>query len=144
MSDARTRQIAERLSTLPETTDSREAHHLRRAEDRFREEHHDAHAKVIKAGVEVWMERVSSTVVASRKRRPLRAYSKRTNDGVLRRMRIRIIKHLPAPMMDGFDVRAFHPHEAYDVDARVGNYLIVAGYAVRAENEPPEQPKPSG
>jgi hypothetical protein len=44
-------------------------------------------------------------------------------------MLIRIIKALPAPLMDGFDVSGFHDGRVYDVDTRLGRYLIVAGYA---------------
>jgi len=32
--------------------------------------------------------------------------------------------------MDGFDVRGLDLGQAYDVDARLGKYLVVAGYAV--------------
>lgn len=50
-------------------------------------------------------------------------------------MRIRIVRRLPAPLMDGFDVRGFSAGEEYDVEPRLGNYLIVAGYAVAHEDE---------
>ena len=55
-------------------------------------------------------------------------------------MRIRIVKHLPAPLMDGFDVRGFDVGGVYDVDARTGHYLIIAGYAVAVARD---DPKPS-
>jgi hypothetical protein len=42
---------------------------------------------------------------------------------------IRIIKRLPAPMMDGFDVRGFHIDRDYEVEHPVGRYLVIAGYA---------------
>jgi hypothetical protein len=42
----------------------------------------------------------------------------------------------PAPVMDGFDVSGYRPGVTYVVDARVGDYLILAGYA-RAEPYPP-------
>lgn len=42
----------------------------------------------------------------------------------------------PAPVMDGFDVSRYRPGATYVVDARVGEYLIVAGYAH-------EEPDPS-
>jgi hypothetical protein len=38
--------------------------------------------------------------------------------------------------MDGFDVSSYRPGVTYIVDARVGDYLILAGYA-RAEPYPP-------
>jgi len=44
------------------------------------------------------------------------------------RVLIRIIKPLPAPKMDGFDVRGLSVHHIYNVDSRLGRYLIVAGY----------------
>jgi hypothetical protein len=42
---------------------------------------------------------------------------------------IRIIKRLPAPMMDGFDVRGFQVDRDYEVEHPVGRYLVIAGYA---------------
>jgi hypothetical protein len=45
------------------------------------------------------------------------------------RVLIRIVKSLPAPLMDGFDVRGFHVEQMYDVESRLGRYLIVSGYA---------------
>jgi hypothetical protein len=44
-------------------------------------------------------------------------------------MRIRIVKLPPAPMMDGYAVADFELGRVYEVDTRVGWYLIVAGYA---------------
>jgi hypothetical protein len=44
-------------------------------------------------------------------------------------MLIRIVKALPAPKMDGFDVSQFRVERVYDVEPRLGRYLIVAGYA---------------
>jgi hypothetical protein len=49
-------------------------------------------------------------------------------------MQIRVIKTPPAPLMDGFDVRDIHAGYICDVDARTANYLVIAGYAVPAEN----------
>ena len=46
-------------------------------------------------------------------------------------MRIRIIKRLPAPVMDGFNVRDLRVKHVYELDDRVGEYLITAGYAAR-------------
>jgi hypothetical protein len=37
--------------------------------------------------------------------------------------------------MDGFDVRGFQPGRVYDVDARTAQYLIIAGYAVAADDD---------
>lgn len=56
---------------------------------------------------------------------------------VRRRIRVRIVKNIPAPLMDGFAVGGFRVDCTYDVDARTGNYLIVAGYARRVESEAP-------
>jgi hypothetical protein len=53
-------------------------------------------------------------------------------------MQIRIIKPLPAPLMDGFDVRDLHVEHVYNVGSRTGNYLIVAGYALRIEADDKE------
>jgi hypothetical protein len=47
------------------------------------------------------------------------------------RMRIRIIKSPPAPLMDGFDVRNMVAEQNRDVDSRTATYLVIAGYAVR-------------
>ena len=44
-------------------------------------------------------------------------------------MLIRITRALPAPLMDGFDVSRFRVQQVYDVEARLGRYLIVAEYA---------------
>ena len=49
-------------------------------------------------------------------------------------MLIRIVRALPAPVMDGFDVREFQASRLYEVDNRTGNYLIIAGYAERVED----------
>jgi hypothetical protein len=49
-------------------------------------------------------------------------------------MRVRILKRLPAPKIDGFDVRGRLPDCVYEVDARTGRYLIIAGYAAAVEN----------
>jgi hypothetical protein len=45
------------------------------------------------------------------------------------RVLIRIVKSLPAPLMDGFDVRGFHVEQVYDVESMLGRYLVLAGYA---------------
>jgi hypothetical protein len=45
------------------------------------------------------------------------------------RMLIRIVKTLPAPMMDGFDVSRFRVGQVYDAEPRLGRHLIGAGYA---------------
>jgi hypothetical protein len=42
---------------------------------------------------------------------------------------IRLTKALPAPLMDGFDVRGFWVDQIYDVGNPLGRYLIIAGYA---------------
>ena len=51
-------------------------------------------------------------------------------------VRVRMTRPPPAPVMDGFDVSSYRPGATYLVDARVGDYLILAGYA-RAEPYPP-------
>jgi hypothetical protein len=56
----------------------------------------------------------------------------RTRDTI----RVRMTRPPPAPVMDGFDVSSYRPGVTYIVDARVGDYLILAGYA-RAEPYPP-------
>lgn len=56
-------------------------------------------------------------------------------------MLIRIIKPLPAPLMDGFDVRAFRISGVYNVDGRIAHYLVVAGYAERLD-EAATEPDP--
>jgi hypothetical protein len=50
-------------------------------------------------------------------------------------MQIRIVKNPPAPRMDGWDVSAFCVGQECEVESRIGNYLIVAGYAVRVERD---------
>jgi hypothetical protein len=50
-------------------------------------------------------------------------------------MLIRIIRSLPAPLMDGFDVRGFRVEGIYDVDIRLGRYLIVAEYAEPSDDK---------
>ena len=53
---------------------------------------------------------------------------------------IRLIKRLPAPMMDGFDVRRFETvNRIYTVDTRLGRYLIVAGYALQVDETAPDK-----
>jgi hypothetical protein len=42
---------------------------------------------------------------------------------------IHILKRLPAPLMDGFDVRGFHAGQIYHVERRLGQYMVLAGYA---------------
>jgi hypothetical protein len=54
---------------------------------------------------------------------------------------IRIIRNLPAPMMDGFDVRQFRVKQVYRVDARLGRYLVVAGYAVELTETATDRPR---
>ena len=56
-------------------------------------------------------------------------------------MLIRITKALPAPLMDGFDVRGFQLQQVYDVANPVGRYLIVAGYAAALDETAPDTRK---
>jgi hypothetical protein len=50
-------------------------------------------------------------------------------------MRIRVLKTPPAYVVDGFDVRSLHAGHIYDLDIRLANYLVIAGYAARVEDE---------
>jgi hypothetical protein len=43
---------------------------------------------------------------------------------------VMITRPPPAPIMDGFDVGSYRKGVLYDVDSRLGHYLIMAGYAV--------------
>lgn len=58
-------------------------------------------------------------------------------------MRIRIIKNVPPPVMDGFDVLGMRAEQVYDVDRRIGDYLIIAGYADRADDQESEPSRAS-
>ena len=51
-------------------------------------------------------------------------------------IRVRMTRPPPAPVMDGFDVSSYRPGATYVLETRVGDYLILAGYA-RAEPFPP-------
>jgi hypothetical protein len=53
-------------------------------------------------------------------------------------MRILIVKTPPAPMMDGFDVRRFRAPHSYHVDDLMGDYLIIAGYAIGVGSDEPD------
>ena len=44
-------------------------------------------------------------------------------------MEIQIVKRPPAPVMDGFDMRAFDVGGVYVVVQRLGAYLVDNGYA---------------
>jgi hypothetical protein len=57
-------------------------------------------------------------------------------------MLIRIIKALPAPKIDGFDVRGLSINHVYDVDSRLGRYLIVAGYGEAMREAAQDKVKP--
>jgi hypothetical protein len=54
---------------------------------------------------------------------------------------IRLTKALPAPLMDGFDVRGFLVKQVYDVESRLGGYLIIAGYAEALDETAPDKRK---
>jgi hypothetical protein len=56
-------------------------------------------------------------------------------------MLIRIVKALPAPLIDGFDVSRFHVEQVYDVEPRLGRYLILAGYAEALQESVTDRPK---
>jgi hypothetical protein len=105
-------------------------HERRRVEDRFRDEHHDAHAKTITPDNHRRQPDVAtSTIAAGDNPSDVQQYSNlhRERRG---HMLIRIVKHFPAPIMDGFDVSRLRVEQTYDVERRFGNYLIIAGYAV--------------
>src|SRR4051812_22216524 len=88
-------------------------HERTRAEDFYRDQHHDEHAVVLNPNPAI----LGSSQDDSR---PTTARPPVTRP----RMRIRIVKKPPAPLMDGFDVAAFRPDAIYDVDERIGYYLI--------------------
>ena len=44
-------------------------------------------------------------------------------------MKVRVVKALPAPMMDGFAVGRFRSGRVYSVEPLLGRYLLLAGYA---------------
>ena len=50
----------------------------------------------------------------------------------------------PAPRIDGWDVSAFYVGQECEVESRIGNYLIIAGYAVRVEHDGKPERKDSG
>ena len=58
-------------------------------------------------------------------------------------MLIRIIKRLPARVMDGFAVEQFRPDCTYQVDNRLGRYLIAAEYAESLDGDGPDHPSSS-
>jgi len=100
-------------------------HDRRRAEDRYRDEHHDSRAKTLNPDA-------ASAFVGGGNSEHVTAYS--FVAPVPYRMRVRVVKQLPAPLMDGFDLRGLHVEHTYDVDGRTGRYLIIAGYAVAADD----------
>lgn len=57
-------------------------------------------------------------------------------------MLIRIIKRLPAPLMDGFDVSRFREKRMYEVESRLGRYLVVAGYGKPMGEKTDDRAKP--
>ena len=46
---------------------------------------------------------------------------------------VRIVKPLPAPAMDGFDMRGLACGRIHSVDMRLARYLVFAGYAEPAD-----------
>ena len=54
------------------------------------------------------------------------------------RMLIRIVRPLPAPLMDGFDVRGLSAGQVYDVQAPLGHYLVIADYAEPVRDQAPD------
>ena len=58
-------------------------------------------------------------------------------------IRVRMTRPPPAPLMDGFDLKGYRPGITYVVNARLGDYLILAGYA-RAEPYPPSPAAQTG
>jgi hypothetical protein len=53
----------------------------------------------------------------------------------LKRMQILVVKTPPAYVVDGFDVRGLRAGHVYDLDTRLANYLVIAGYAERVHDQ---------
>lgn len=54
-------------------------------------------------------------------------------------IRVRLIRNPPAPVMDGFVLAGMRGGHVYDVDIRTGQYLIVAGYGLRVDDDPSDR-----
>ena len=50
-------------------------------------------------------------------------------------MRIRIVKTPPAYVIDGFEMRGLRAGGTYEVDTRLGNYVVRAGFGVTADDD---------
>jgi hypothetical protein len=129
-------RTAEQLRQIRKQSEGhrRAEYERRRAEIHFREEHHDAHAKTIPAKSTLDKTTVTSSIVGGDTSDDTLPYAQAIKKG-RRRIRVLIIKNLPAPLIDGFDVRGMCADQTYDVDIRTGHYLIIAGYAVHADEE---------
>jgi hypothetical protein len=51
-------------------------------------------------------------------------------------MRIRIVKTPPAYVIDGFDMRGLRAGQTYELDARLANYVVMAGFGTGADEKP--------
>jgi hypothetical protein len=58
-------------------------------------------------------------------------------DGDIRKpsKRVRIERAMPAPLMDGYDVRALKVGRTYRLEEGMARYLIAAGYAVEPDGD---------
>jgi len=58
-------------------------------------------------------------------------------------MRVRIVKTPPAYVIDGFEMRGLRAGGTYDLDTRLGSYVVRAGFAVAADgkSELPKAPR---
>jgi hypothetical protein len=56
-------------------------------------------------------------------------------------MRIRIIKTPPGYVVDGADLRELRLNCVYDVEALLGAYFVIAGFAVGADVDLPKGPE---
>jgi len=106
----------------------REQASRRRAEDQFREEHHDAHAVTVRVKAAAADAHPSSAVAPT-----AIASDRGARPSATGRMLVRILKKVPAPVMDGFEMPAFRTDRTYAVDPRMGRYLVLAGYATRVD-----------
>jgi hypothetical protein len=89
----------------------------RRAEDHIREAYHDARARTIGRPL-------PEARSKSNGRPPL------ISAGSADRVRVRLVKAPPAPLVDGFDMRGLRAGHLYDTPVRLARYLVIAGYAV--------------
>jgi hypothetical protein len=56
-------------------------------------------------------------------------------------MRILIIKTPPGYVVDGVDLRELRLNCVYDVEALLGTYFVMAGFAIGADVDLPKRPE---